>query len=79
MFRSIAIPGGTSTEYVIMVSVPRYVYYEIVPEREADEDDVGIETIVVEEEREVEVDVVVVRWFRNGIVSKFFFWISHHR
>lgn len=78
MFRSIAIPGGTSTEYVIMVSVPRYVYYEIVPEREADEDDVGIETIVVEEEREVEVDVVVVRWFRNGIVSNFF-WISHHR
>lgn len=41
-----------------MVSVPRFVYYEPVPEGEVDEDDVGTETVVVEEEREVEVGVV---------------------
>lgn len=58
VFRSIAIPDGTSTEHATVVSVPRFVYYEPVPEGKVDEDDVGTETVVVEEEREVEVDVV---------------------
>lgn len=58
VFQSLAISDSTSTKHATRVSVPRITYFERVLEREAGEEDFGMETITVEEEKEVEVDVV---------------------
>lgn len=56
IFRSIAIPSGTRSEHTTTVTIPRFEYYQPIPG--GGEDDLGIETIVIEEEKEVEVDIV---------------------